>query len=63
MFRHVLEGRFAHLGTGSIPGMLAAVFGWSLVICAAGMASDWLITKAMQLTRIDRLLKKLDAFY
>ena len=63
MFRHVLEGRFAHLGTGSIPGMLAAVFGWSLVICAAGMASDWLITKAMQLTRFDRLLKKLDAFY
>ena len=63
MFRHVLEGRFAHLGTGSIPGMLAAVFGWSLVICAAGMASDWLITKVMQLTRFDRLLKKLDAFF
>ena len=60
VFRYVLEGRFAHLGTGSIPEMLAAVFGWSLVICAIGMASDRLLTQTMKLTRFDKLLKKLD---
>ena len=60
MFRNLLEGRFAHLGTGTIPGMLAAVLGWTALICAAGMLSDWLLTAAMRLTRLDKLLKKLD---
>lgn len=60
MFRYVLENRFAHLGTGSIPVMVGTVFAAALIICAAGMASDRLLTWLMKLVRLDRLLKKLD---
>ena len=60
MFRHVLEGRFAHLGTAPIPTLLGTVLLSSLVIYALGTAADWLLTKAMRLLRLDRLLKKLD---
>ena len=60
IFRYALEGRFAHLGTGTIPGMLVRLVGCTLVICAAGIVSDWLLVHAMRLTRFDRLLKKLD---
>ena len=60
IFRYALEGRFAHLGTGTIPGMLVRLVGCTLVICAAGIVSDWLLVQAMRLTRFDRLLKKLD---
>ena len=62
VFRYILEGRFAHLGTAPIPRLLAAVSGWSLVICALGMASDWLLTRAMKCIRLDRLVKKLDRY-
>lgn len=60
VFRHVLEGRFAYLGTASIPGLLGTVLTWALAICAAGIAADWVLTKAMGLLRLDKLLKKLD---
>ena len=60
VFRYILEGRFAHLGTEPIHRLLVAVPGWSLVICALGMASDWLLTQAMKCIRLDRLVKKLD---
>ena len=60
MFRYVLENRFAHLGTGTIPALLGTVFGWSLVICLAGLAADRALTGLLKLVRLDRLLKKLD---
>lgn len=63
MFRYVLENRFAHLGTGSIPAMLATVLAAALVICAAGMTLDWLLSGLLKLLRLDRLTKKLDGLY
>ena len=60
MFRYVLENRFSHLGTGSIPAMLGTVIAAALVICVAGLVLDWLLSGALKLLRLDRLLKKLD---
>ena len=62
VFRYVLENRFVHLGTGTIPALLGTVLCWSLVICAAGLAADLLLTGLMKLLRLDRLIKKLDRF-
>ena len=47
---------------GGVPyAVLMGLDYWTaLVICAIGMASDWLLTKAMTLTRLDKLLKKSD---
>lgn len=60
VFRHLLEGRFAYLGSGSVPGMLGTVMITALGICVLGTAADWVLTRGMKLLRIDRLLKKLD---
>lgn len=61
MFR-LLEGRFAFLGTTSIPALTAAVLAAALGICVLGTAADWLLTGMLRLLHIDRLLKKLDSF-
>lgn len=60
MFRYVLENRFAALGTGSIGVLIGTVFAGALLIFAAGIAADWLVTAMLGLLRLDRLLKKLD---
>ena len=60
VFRHVLENRFAHLGTGSIGAMIGSVLLWTAVICAAGIAADAALTALLKLLKVDRLLKKLD---
>lgn len=60
MFRYVLEDRFAALGTGSIGALIGTVFAAAILIFAAGTAADWLVTGALKLLRVDRLLKKLD---
>jgi len=60
VFRFLLENRFAHLGTGSTPSMLLTVLAAALVICAAGITADWLLSGLLKLLRLDRLLKKLD---
>lgn len=60
MFRHLLENRFAYLGAASLPELAGTVLAGALLICAAGTAADRLLTSAMQLIRLDRLLKKLD---
>lgn len=61
MFR-LLEGRFAFLGTTSIPVLTAAVLAAAGGICVLGTAADWLLTGMLRLLHIDRLLKKLDSF-
>ncbi len=61
VFRHVLENRFAHPGTGSIGAMIGTVLMWTAVICAAGIAADAALTALLKLLKVDRLLKKLDA--
>ena len=60
VFRHVLENRFAHLGTGSIGAMIGTVLLWTAVICAAGIAADAALTALLKLLQVDRLLKRLD---
>lgn len=63
MFRHVLENRFTALGTASIPGLIAAVFTAALVICAAGLAADRLLSALLKGLKLDRALKKLDSLF
>ena len=60
VFRYVLEGRFASLGTGSIPELVGTVLGAAGIIFAAGTAADWVLTVILKFLKIDRLLKKLD---
>ena len=63
VFRYVLENRFAYLGTGSVPALVGTVLTAALVICVAGMALDWLVSRVLQLSGIHRLLKKLDRIF
>lgn len=60
IFLTAIRGRFADLGTAPVWKLLAVLFGATAVIYALGTAADWLLTKAMRLLRLDRLLKKLD---
>lgn len=60
IFRHVLEGRFAWLGTGSIGVLVLTVAAAALAICVIGVLADWLMTKLLKLLRVDWLLQKLD---
>lgn len=60
VFRHLLEGRFQDLGSGSVARMLGTVMVWALLIAALGMLADWLLSLGMRLLGLDRLLKKLD---
>ena len=66
VFRFLLENRFAHLGTATLPVLTGTVLGAALGICLAGLLHDWTLTKCiltplLRLLRIDRLLKKLDS--
>lgn len=63
VFRYLLENNFAYLGTAAVPLLAGTVVGASLMICLLGTALDWILTRLMQLVRLDRLLKKLDAFF
>ena len=60
VFRHLLEGRFQDLGSGSVARMLGTVMVWALLIAALGMLADWLLSRGMKLLGLERLLKKLD---
>ena len=62
LFRYALEDRFAALGTSPIPALIGTVFAGAVLICIAGVVADWLLTAALKLLRIDKLLKKLDRF-
>ena len=63
VFRFLLEDRYAHLGTASIPAILGTILGISLAICWMGLWLDYCLTGVMRLLRIDRLLKKLDTLF
>ena len=63
IFLTAIRGRFTWLGTAPLWELLAVTIGAAVFIYAVGTAADWLITRAMQLTRFDKLLKKLDAIY
>lgn len=61
VFRFLLEGSFAHLGTASIPVLLANVLCWAMGIFCVGLWADWLVSGCLKLLRLDRLVKRLDA--
>ena len=63
VFRFLLENRYAHLGTASLPAVLLHIFGVSLPICLTGLCLDLCLAGALKLLRIDRLLKKLDGLF
>ena len=60
VFRHVLQDRFSALGTGSVGALVLTVFAAAAAICVFGLAADRLVNAVLSLTRVDRLLKKLD---
>ena len=60
MFQYAMEGRFSGLGTSPVPVMLGGILAAAAVICAAGLAADWLAERIIKLLKLDRLLKKLD---
>lgn len=62
VFSTCISGRLTHLGTAPMWELLVKLFAATLLIYALGTAADWAVTKAMRLTRIDRLLKKSDRF-
>lgn len=63
VFRFLLENRYAHLGSSSVPVMLGTVLGVSLLICLSCLLLDWCLTGVLKLLGIDRLLKKLDTLF
>ena len=60
VFLTAIRGQFAWLGTAPVFELLGVLLGATAVIYALGTAADWLIDKAIQITRLDRLVKKLD---
>ena len=60
VFLTAIRGQFAWLGTAPLFELLGVLLGATVVIYALGTAADWLIDKAIQITRLDRLVKKLD---
>lgn len=62
IFRHCIGGKLSPLAPAPLWELLAKLFAITLLIYTIGTAADWLITKAMQLFHIDKLLKKLDKF-
>lgn len=61
IFLTAIRGRFADLGTAPVVKLLAVLSGATAVIFFAGIAADCILTQAIKLLRIDRLLKKLDS--
>ena len=60
VFSHVLEDRFAALGTAPIPVLVGSVFAWALGIWLLGLCVDWLVGWFLKALKADQLLKKLD---
>lgn len=62
VFLTAIRGQFAWLGTAPLFELLGVLLGATVVIYALGTAADWLIDKCIQITRLDRLIKKLDRY-
>ena len=62
VFLTAIRGQFAWLGTAPLFELLGVLLGATVVIYALGTAADWLIDKCIQITRLDRLVKKLDRY-
>ena len=62
IFLTAIGSQFAWLGTAPVWELAGVTVGATVFIYAVGTAADWLLTKAMQLARLDHLLKKLDGF-
>ena len=62
VFLTAIRGRFAWLGTAPMWELLGVLLGATAFIYILGTAVDWLIDKAMALTRLDRLLKWPDRY-
>ena len=60
VFLTAIREQFAWLGTAPLFELLGVLLGATVVIYALGTAADWLIDKCIQITRLDRLVKKLD---
>lgn len=59
IFLTAIRGRFVWLATAPLLELLGVLAGATVLIYAIGTAADWLVSKLFQITRIDRLLKKL----
>lgn len=60
IFQNIIVGKFASLGTASVPKLLIVLLAAAAIIYAAGTAADWLLSKALNLLRLPKPLKKLD---
>lgn len=58
VFRYLLEDRFAHLGTASIPALVGGVFAWALGLWLLGLAVDWLVTLLLKPLNLKKLLRE-----
>jgi surface polysaccharide O-acyltransferase-like enzyme len=57
VFLTAIRGRFAWLGTAPLWELLGVLLGATAFIYILGTVVDWLIDRAMAITRLDRLLK------
>ena len=57
VFLTAIRGQFAWLGTAPLWELLGVLLGATAFIYILGTVVDWLIDKAMAITRLDRLLK------
>lgn len=57
IFRRAITGRFAWLAAEPVYGLLGGVLGSALVIFAAGIVLDMVITALIRLTGVERILK------
>ena len=62
IFSTAIGGRFSWLGTAPVWELLGVLLGATALIYIIGTVMDWLIDKAVAITRLDRLLKWPDKF-
>lgn len=62
VFLTAIRGRFAWLGTAPMWELVGVLLGATAFIYILGTVVDWLIDKAMAITRLDRLLKLPDRY-
>ena len=62
VFLTAIRGQFAWLGTAPLWELLGVLLGATAFIYILGTVADWLIDKAMAITRLDRLLKLPDRY-
>ena len=62
VFLTAIRGRFAWLGTAPMWELVGVLLGATAFIYILGTVADWLIDKAMAITRLDRLLKLPDRY-